>query len=316
MKQKIAFLSVTILVLLSSCVVSKKKYDELAVKKSALEVDKAECIEDRDSLMVLAENLQIDIDELDETVSELVTDTAKLSQLYQELITQYTDLAQESDKDAQNLSAQLHKVGKLMQELEKKDRAMAQDQNKIDRLSADLETREKKMAELEELLVSKDDAVDQLKKTVSDALLSFEEGELTVEMKEGKVYVSLQEQLLFKSGSYAVDSKGEDALKKLATAIKDQKDLTIYVEGHTDDVPYNGSGVIKDNWDLSVKRATSIVRILTSNGMDSKQVIASGRSKYAPAAEGTDDASRRKNRRIEVIIHPDLKELYDAIKAY
>ena len=319
LKKQISYQTVFLIissVLVTSCVVSKKKYEDLAVKKSSLEVEKAECASESDSLQLVKEELDQKVALLEEEVSELEADTTSLSNLYKELIDQYVTLAKQSDQDSKSLETQLQKVSKLVEELEKKDRALAQDQNKITRLNADLEEREKKMSELEQLLERKDQAVVALRKKIADALLSFNDGELTVEMKDGKVYISLQEQLLFKSGSYDIDQKGEQALQKLANAIKENKELTIYVEGHTDDVPYVGSGVIKDNWDLSVLRATSIVKIMTKNGVSPKQVIASGRGEHVPKVAGKTKEARQKNRRIEVIINPDLKELYNAINEY
>jgi chemotaxis protein MotB len=300
--------------LLTSCVVSKKKYDDLATKKSYLELDKAELQELVDSLSAANSDCADEVLGMEEELSGLITDTAKLGQLYKELISQYTDLSQISDADAQNLSAQLQKVGKLMQELEEKDRALAQDQNKIDRLTTSLDERERKLKDLETKIQEKDQATELLRKKVTAALNSFKQaGDLSVEMKDGKVYVSMNEGLVFKSGSYVVDEKGKTALESLANVIKEQKDLTIYVEGHTDNVAYNGRGVLKDNWDLSVMRSTNILKYLINRGVDPTHIIASGRGEHNPKVENTDSASRSKNRRIEIIISPDLQELYKAI---
>ena len=130
-----------------------------------------------------------------------------------------------------------------------------------------------------------------------------------------KVYVSLTEQLLFKSGSKTVDKKGVEALKKLAGALKGNDDLGVLVEGHTDNVPMSSSANgIKDNWDLSVLRATSIVRILTEEGVDPKNVSASGRGEYIPVDTADTKEARRKNRRIEIILTPKLDELFQMLQ--
>lgn len=307
-------LLLAIVALLSSCVVSKKKYDDLATKKSYLELDKAELQELVDSLSAANKACADDILVMEEEISGLITDTAKLGELYKELISQYTDLSQVSDADAKNLSEQLQKVGKLMQELEQKDRALAQDQNKIDRLTVSLDEREKKLRDLESKIQEKEQATELLRKKVTEALNSFKKaGDLSVEMKDGKVYVSMNENLVFKSGSYQIDEKGKTALESLANVIKEQTDLTIYVEGHTDNIPYNGKGVLKDNWDLSVLRSTNILKYLVDRGVDPKKLIASGRGEHNPKVENADSPSRAKNRRIEIIISPDLQELYKAI---
>ena len=135
-------------------------------------------------------------------------------------------------------------------------------------------------------------------------------------MKNGKVYVSLAEQLLFGSGSIVVDAKGVTALQQLAKAIKDQKDINILVEGHTDNVPISRkSTYMEDNWDLSVMRATSITKILTKAGLSPQQVTASGRGEYAPLAANDSPQNKQKNRRTEIIITPDLDELFKILES-
>jgi chemotaxis protein MotB len=185
-----------------------------------------------------------------------------------------------------------------------------------DSLSASLTEREEKVEELETILKNKDKAVQDLKNTISNALLSFKESDLTVNVRNGKVYVSLTEQLLFGSGSVDVDQKGVAALQQLAKAIKDQKDLQILVEGHTDNVPVSRkSQYMQDNWDLSVMRATAIVRILTSAGVSPMQVTASGRGQYVPLAANDNPQTRQKNRRTEIIITPNLDEIFRILES-
>jgi chemotaxis protein MotB len=178
-------------------------------------------------------------------------------------------------------------------------------------LSTSLAEREKKVQELEQVLANKDKAVQDLKNRISNALLNFKENDLTVKVKNGKVYVSLAEQLLFGSGSIEVDQKGVTALQQLAKAVKDQKGINIMVEGHTDNVPISKkSAYMQDNWDLSVMRATSITRILTKAGVSSTQITASGRGEYVPLAANDTPQNKSKNRRTEIIITPDLDELF------
>ena len=161
------------------------------------------------------------------------------------------------------------------------------------------------------ILSNKDKAVQDLKNKISNALLNFKENDLTVNVKNGKVYVSLAEQLLFGSGSIEVDTKGVGALQQLAKAIKDQKDIQIMVEGHTDNVPIGKkSQYMQDNWDLSVMRATSITKILTKAGVSTNQITASGKGEYSPLVGNTSDQNKQKNRRTEIIITPNLDELF------
>jgi chemotaxis protein MotB len=173
----------------------------------------------------------------------------------------------------------------------------------------------KRINELERILQAKDSAVMALKNKVLDALLGFKNQGLTVTQKNGKVYVSLEEKLLFKSGQWTVDPKGQKAISKLAGVLATNKDVNIVIEGHTDDVPYLGSGPIKDNWDLSVKRATSILKILLKNGdIDPKRLTAAGRGEFMPVEDAKSPEARRKNRRTEIILTPNLDELFDILE--
>ncbi len=183
-------------------------------------------------------------------------------------------------------------------------------------MSNSLAEREKKVHELEQVLANKDKAVQDLRNRISNALLSFKENDITVQVKNGKVYVSLAEQLLFGSGSVEVDSKGASALQQLAKAIKDQKDINIMVEGHTDNVPISRkTQYMNDNWDLSVMRATSITRILTRAGVSPQQITASGRGEFVPLAANDSPQSKQKNRRTEIIITPNLDELFRILES-
>ena len=193
----------------------------------------------------------------------------------------------------------------------------------LDELTADLtasrselQKREAKVNELQTILARKDSIVGALKKKVSDALLGFENNGLTIQQKNGKVYVSLEERLLFASGSTAVDPKGADAIKKLAKVLEQNADINVLIEGHTDNVPYNSAGgAIKDNWDLSVLRATSIVKIITSNSkVDPTRLAASGRGEFFPIDVANTADARKKNRRTEIILTPKLDEILKVLE--
>jgi chemotaxis protein MotB len=184
-----------------------------------------------------------------------------------------------------------------------------------DSLSTSLAEREKNVRDLEQVLASKDKAVLDLKNSITNALLNFKENDLTVKVKNGKVYVSLAEQLLFGSGSIEVDKKGVSALQQLAKALKDQKDIQIMVEGHTDNVPISKkSTYMQDNWDLSVMRATSITKILTEAGVAPNQITASGKGEYSPLAPNDNNQNKQKNRRTEIIVTPNLDELFKILE--
>jgi chemotaxis protein MotB len=188
----------------------------------------------------------------------------------------------------------------------------------LDELTLELQKKNARMSELEKILDSQKKIVQDLKGKVSEALLGFENNGLTVATKNGKVYVSLDEKLLFKTASWDIDANGRNALKKLAGVLEKNPDIQVTIEGHTDNVPYNpGTGQLKDNWDLSVKRATTAVRVLLEGSkIKPGRLTAAGRSEYFPVEADNTPESRQKNRRTEIILTPDLTELYKLIDKY
>jgi chemotaxis protein MotB len=189
-------------------------------------------------------------------------------------------------------------------------------QTNLDNLNVELEARNARLIELEKVLRSKDSIVLALKKKVTDALLGFEGKGLSIKVQNGKVYVSLEEKLMFKSGKYDVDPKGAAALKQLIPVLEQNPDINILVEGHTDDVPFKGNATLLDNWDLSTKRATTILRILVNGTKISPaRVTAAGRSQYVPLEKGKTPEARQKNRRTEIILTPKLDELFKILEA-
>ncbi|HKJ78864.1 MAG TPA: OmpA family protein [Prolixibacteraceae bacterium] len=168
----------------------------------------------------------------------------------------------------------------------------------------------RRLNSLQEIIDNQSEITNRLKTSIAKALMNYKADELTVYLKDGNVYVSLAEKLLFKSGSDVVDPKGKSALKTLATVLNSSKDFTVAIEGHTDDVPIK-TRVFKDNWDLSAGRATSIVRILTDDyGFDPNRITASGKGQFHPVELNTTAEGRAGNRRTEVILSPDLQEIY------
>ena len=188
----------------------------------------------------------------------------------------------------------------------------------LDELNLELEKKNARMAELEKILDTQKKIVQDLKQKVSEALLGFENNGLTVTNRDGKVYVSLDEKLLFKSASWDIDVNGRNALKKLAGVLEKNPGIQVTIEGHTDNVPYRpGSGNLSDNWDLSVKRATTVVRtLLEGSKINPARLTASGRSEFVPVEAADTPEARQKNRRTEIILTPDLSELYNLINQY
>jgi len=222
----------------------------------------------------------------------------------------------ENEKMAKELNAKNEALKNKENELNDKEASLLMSQNKSRDLSKNLETtetnlkkREMRVTELEAILKAKDSAVNALKLNIQRALLGFQNQGLSIEVRNGKVYVSMEEKLLFKSGSIIVDPKGEAALIELAKALNQNADVSILVEGHTDNVPMK-SPTIKDNLDLSVLRATSIARILTTQGaVAAKRIVAAGRGDNFPIDSANTPEARAKNRRTEIILTPKLDEL-------
>jgi len=168
----------------------------------------------------------------------------------------------------------------------------------------------KRLKTLQDMINSQKDVMGKLKNSIADALMNYKTDELYVYIKDGNVYVSLEEKLLFKSGSDVIDPKGKEALKSLAKVLNSTNDITVMIEGHTDNVPIK-TKQFEDNWDLSTARATSILRILTKDyGFDPNRITASGRGKFHPVKTNETAEGRASNRRTEIILSPDLKELF------
>ncbi len=278
--RKFNFLVALFLVIatLSSCVVlSTKKYKALLAKQ--------------DSLNMGWNNSQSQNESLEQRIKRLQADTAALHSQLAALNQRYTDLDGNYSKLRSNSSSEINK------------------------LSENLKKREQRLKEVEEILRKRDEATNQLRAKLQQALLGFTKNGLTVEVKNGKVYVSLTDKLLFPSGSIIIDERGKQALTQLAEVLKQQPEINIAVEGHTDSQRINNLGQIKDNWDLSVLRATSVVRFLTEEQkVESVRMTATGKGQYQPLGENTSAEGRSKNRRIEIVLSPKLDELYDLIK--
>jgi chemotaxis protein MotB len=245
----------------------------------------------QDSLSMGWKDSQSANETLEQRISRLRKDTADLHGQLAELRGQYNEMDANYNKLRSNSSTEINK------------------------LAGDLKKREQRLKEVEEILRKRDEATNQLKAKLQQALLGFTKNGLTVEIKNGKVYVSLTDKLLFPSGSIIIDEKGKQALTQLAEVLKQQPEINIAVEGHTDSQKINNLGQIKDNWDLSVLRSTSVVRFLTEEQkVESVRMTATGKGEFQPLGPNTSAESRSKNRRIEIVLSPKLDELYDLIK--
>lgn len=300
---------------LQGCIVSKKKFDDLLAQKVKSDGELA----DRSTKL---EKANTELVSLNKSLDQLKIDTTNLGDAYRSSSKKLDGLNEEYDQLNAYYKNLLNSSGKLNRDLTLQKEQLLAIQDNLERtrklndsLSTNLEDRERKVKELEQVLANKDKAVQDLKNRIANALLNFKENDLTINVKNGKVYVSLAEQLLFGSGSVEVDSKGVTALQQLAKALKDQKDIHIMVEGHTDNVPISRkSAYMQDNWDLSVMRATSITKILTKGGVSPNQITASGKGEFSPLAANTSAESRQKNRRTEIIITPNLDELFKILE--
>ena len=185
---------------------------------------------------------------------------------------------------------------------------------KITQRENELAVRMARVDELEGLIARQQETMRNLKEKLSDALLNFEDKGLTVEARDGKVYISMENKLLFRSGSWKVESEGKKAISGLAGVLADNPDISVLIEGHTDNVPYSGKGPLKGNWDLSTKRATAIVNLLLDNPQILPQnLTAAGRGEYLPIAPNSNAEGRAANRRIEVVLSPQLDEIKQII---
>ena len=281
--------------------------------------------------------LQSEMERIKLAISALERDTAikgnayrtltgqydKINQLYEQLLENQSKLREGADAETQKALRMLQETRDELQKKEDELKALEAQLNKeranLEALRAQLEVKEreieaknKKVSELQAILDRQDSVMNALREKVNNALLGFQGDGLTVTMKDGKVYVSLDEKLLFKSGKWEVDPKGKNALIELAKVLEKNKDINIMIEGHTDNLAYAGNGNIADNWDLSVKRATAIVKILLENSsIDPTRLTAAGRGQYLPVDNANTPEARAKNRRTEIILTPKLDDLYN-----
>lgn len=307
----LAFLSSS--VLLTSCV-SSKVYKDLEGRHAQLQEENRELSREFDDLQAANRRNEAELTALKAEYERTKAERDRLQEEYNTTRASYEKLKTSYDALEANSSSALAENSKrnreLLAELDAKEKALLTEKERLEKLQQDLAARSKRVDELESMIAAKDAKMNALKNAISKALVNFEGKGLTVEQREGKVYVSMENKLLFNSGSWAVGPEGKRAVQQLASVLAENPDIAVLIEGHTDNVPYNGSGQLTDNWDLSTKRATAIVHLLKENpGIDPQNLTAAGRGEFAPVASNDTAEGRAKNRRIEVILTPKLDEI-------
>lgn len=295
MKKKI--LSLSFLLLSLSACVSNRVFNDLESRYAEL----------KDNFNRQTKTIESLNEELKDLTEKYVTQEASIQQTEDSLNLKQQKLEQlESSLDLLKLQSE----SALKERITENEGLL----KKIAERENELADRMARVEELEGLIARQKQAMRNLKERLSDALLNFEDKGLTVEARDGKVYVSMENKLLFKSGSWTVEAAGQNAIKSLAGVLAENPDIAILIEGHTDNVPYRGKGPLKGNWDLSTKRATAIVNQLLENpDILPQNLTAAGRGEYLPIAPNSTRSGRAANRRIEVVLSPQLDEISQII---
>ena len=307
---------VFVIIALSSSCVSKKVFNELETKFADLKKENRKTQDLYDSISKSKSKLDADYSTLkkdyEKTKAErdkLAIDFAAADKNLKTLQASYTALEKNSDE---SLKENMTKNRELLAQLEAKEKALAAEKERLNKLSADLKKGTDRVNELESIMAAKEAAMKKLKDALTKSLKAFEGKGLTVNQRDGKVYVSMENKLLFESGSWTVGSEGKKAVDLVGKVLGDNPDISVLIEGHTDNDKIVGSigGGVENNWDLSTKRATAIVNILSANAKVKKEnLTAAGRGEFAPLLSNETAEGKAKNRRIEFILTPKLDEL-------
>ena len=312
MKNKIV-IAVILLISITSCV-SPKVYKNLEDKYAALKKENRTLQDQYDALLNAKNEAENNFNSTKQDYDNAIAEKNQWEADYKALVNDHKNLKDSYDALVTNSSSAIaenfQKNRELLAKLEAKEQALTSENLRLEQLKKELEARSTRVAELESVIAAKDAAMTKLKNAISSALTDFEGKGLTVEQRNGKVYVSMENKLLFNSGSWAVGTEGKKAVNQLASVLSSNPEIAILIEGHTDNAPYTGSGQIKGNWDLSTKRATAIVEILRQNNkINPENLTAAGRGEFAPIASNNTAQGKAKNRRIEIILTPKLDEI-------
>lgn len=329
--------SFLLLGLIATSCVSKKEFTDTANELSKLKATNTTYTRQIDSLRRQVSQLQYDSAathaSLEKFLQDSITQSKNLHQAnmeIEELRKNNSDLMSKitsstNSGEVKSLLSDLHKTQEKLQkredELNETEKSLKASKTQLEKSASELtkketllKEKEKKVNELSNIISKQDSILKSLRSRVATAFKSFEGKGIEVINKNGKVYVCLDEKLMFKSGRWEIDEKGASALKTLSKFLAGNRDINVVVEGHTDSLAYRGNGYILDNWDLSAKRATAIVRILLENkGVNPSRISASGRAEFCPINDNSTSESRSKNRRTEIILSPDLDELIEAM---
>lgn len=316
---------ITLVALVFGSCVTKQKYQELEAQYKKCAENLESTTADKIDFENQTKELGADVEQLKNTVEQLKADTLSLARKLKQSERDYAkarkdyddllrDFSEANNSNKAEVDFLMQNLEKTKQELEEKERDLAKKSDELALKSAELLEKEARLNELQSILDQKDAEVRALKDKVADALKGFADSGLNVYEKNGKVYVSMNDKLLFASAKWEIEAAGAKAIAELAKILEADTTINILIEGHTDNVPFNGSGQVRDNWDLSVMRATSVVKaILKNKNIDPTRVSASGRSEYVPIDTENTAEARAKNRRTEIILTPKLDELFKII---
>ena len=305
------FVLISAACLLATGCVSKKLYNELSARHAeavaeneALSAENQKNLSQANRYRTLYEDA---VKELNAVRERADRDSAALEQLKKQYADAQQTYRQMLESKESLLDASSRQAREFLEELKAKQDSIAALESELSKGQADLRAREARVAQLEGMIAQIQDKLSSIKNDLLKALGAYQDKGLTITQRNGKIYVSLENRLLFPSGSWQVDNEGRRAIEELTKVLVSQPDIHVMIEGHTDNVPYRGQGVLKDNWDLSVMRATAIVKLITRNpSIDPRNISAAGRSEYDPILPNTQADNRARNRRTEVIITPDL----------
>ena len=326
------FTAFAVLAILATSCVTKQKYLELESKykecmedKKFSETELKDCQNKNKDLDRQVNALQTKVDQLKADTLDLSRKLAQTEAEYAKSRHDYDELAKDIQTVTKNSGAAITELSSNLDsaqlQLRNKEKELEELQGRLESQSVELQAKQdslnqfaSSLADLQKILDQKDAEVRALKDKVSNALKNFEGSGLKVEQRNGKVYVSMDEKLLFASARWEVQGEGQAALKELARVLEADSTINVLIEGHTDNLRYNGSGQVKDNWDLSVMRATSVVKLILSYGdINPERISASGRGEYFPIDPANTPEARAKNRRTEIILTPKLDELFQII---
>ena len=332
-------LAALLALLISSCVPARK-FEDMQQRRESCEARNQELRKENETLFSENNELKSERDRLSRQLEQLKKDTTetgiqhrrlqsnydRLARTYEIILDQNEQLLEGKELETSRILAQLRETQEDLQRredelriaaalMEEKEKSLNALNERLQKSAEILAINEKRVNELEAVIARQDSMVKALRSVVSNALLGFEGQGLSVEIKNGKVYVSMEESLLFATGSTRVGAQGVNALKELAKVLEENPEINILIEGHTDDVPVRQGSQFTDNWDLSVLRATAIVRILLQNSQIAPQrLTAAGRGEHLPVDPAKTTEARQKNRRTEIILTPRLDDLFQIIE--